>query len=120
MTDLDNLEEAAYNLIEKYSKLSGVKRSNSLLVLGQKFQRFERRCIKLAGEHYVQVLNPRTDRWVKIDTSTGNIVAHKKSKGEFKGIRKSELFERIEKPEGEKNGKIKSRRSLADHDGIMR
>ncbi len=120
MTDLDILEEKANNLIDKFNKLSGIKRSNSLLVLGQKFKRFEDRCIKLAGEQYVQVLNPRTNRWVKIELSTGNIVAHKKSKGEFKGIRKSELFERIEKSGSENNGKSKSRRSLADHNGIMR
>ncbi|MDD5453936.1 MAG: hypothetical protein PHW62_00350 [Candidatus Ratteibacteria bacterium] len=39
-------------------------------------------------EQYVQVLNPRTDRWAKIDRNTGNIISHKKSKGEFKGIYK--------------------------------
>jgi hypothetical protein len=35
-----------------------------------------------------QVFNPRTKRWVKIDTEKGGIVAHKKSKGPYKGIRK--------------------------------
>lgn len=88
MTDLDILEEAANNCIEKFNKLSGLKRSNSLFVLGQKFKRFEDRCIELAKERYVQVLNPKTDRWVKVDADTAKIVAHKKSKGAFKGIRK--------------------------------
>ena len=34
----------------------------------------------------VQVKNPRTDRYVKIDRSAGKIVAHKKSKGPYKDI----------------------------------
>lgn len=34
----------------------------------------------------VQAFNPRTERWVKIDTDTGNIVAHKKTEGKYKGI----------------------------------
>lgn len=36
----------------------------------------------------VQVLNPVTKRWVKIDTNTGRIVDHKKSPGPYKGITK--------------------------------
>jgi hypothetical protein len=36
----------------------------------------------------VQVLNPRTDRWVKLDTTTGRILDHKKSSGPYKGIKK--------------------------------
>ncbi len=35
----------------------------------------------------VQIHNPRTDRWVKLDTRTGRIVDQKKSKGPYKGIR---------------------------------
>ncbi len=34
----------------------------------------------------VQVKNPRTDRYVKIDRSKGKIVAHKKSTGPYKDI----------------------------------
>jgi len=34
----------------------------------------------------VQVRNPKIDRWVKIDKSTGKILAHKKSKGKYKNI----------------------------------
>lgn len=34
----------------------------------------------------VQVRNPRTDRYVKIDRSAGKIVAHKKSAGPYKGV----------------------------------
>jgi len=37
----------------------------------------------------VQAFNPRTERWVKIDTDTGKIVAHKKTEGKYKGIRKA-------------------------------
>lgn len=36
----------------------------------------------------VQVKNPVTDRWVKVDTNTGRIVDHKKSPGPYKGITK--------------------------------
>jgi hypothetical protein len=36
----------------------------------------------------VQVLNPRTDRWVKLDTTTGRIIDQKKSYGPYKGIKK--------------------------------
>ncbi|MEX1265612.1 MAG: hypothetical protein WEA08_01735 [Woeseia sp.] len=34
----------------------------------------------------VQVKNPRTDRYVKIDRSAGKIIAHKKSEGPYKDI----------------------------------
>lgn len=33
-----------------------------------------------------QARNPITDRWVKLDTYTASIVAHKKSPGPYKGI----------------------------------
>lgn len=36
----------------------------------------------------VQVKNPITDRWVKLDTKSGRIVDHKKSPGPYKGVRK--------------------------------
>ena len=36
----------------------------------------------------VQVKNPVTDRWVKVDTRTGRIVDHKKSPGPYKGVKK--------------------------------
>ena len=34
----------------------------------------------------VQVKNPKTNRYVKIDRSAGKIVSHKKSKGPYKGV----------------------------------
>lgn len=34
----------------------------------------------------VQIKNPRTGKYVKIDRSKGNIVSHKKSEGPYKGI----------------------------------
>ena len=36
----------------------------------------------------VQVLNPITKRWVKLDTRTGRIIDHKKTPGPYKGVRK--------------------------------
>lgn len=36
----------------------------------------------------VQVQNPVTKRWVKIDTKNGHIIDVKKSPGPFKGIKK--------------------------------
>jgi hypothetical protein len=41
-----------------------------------------------AVKNRVQVKNPVTNRYVKIDTKTGRIVDHKKTKGPFKGVRK--------------------------------
>lgn len=41
-----------------------------------------------SGGSRVQVKNPITDRWVKIDTTTGRIVDTKKSPGPYKGIPK--------------------------------
>jgi hypothetical protein len=41
-----------------------------------------------AVKNRVQVKNPLTNRWVKLDTSTGRIVDHKKSPGPYKGVRK--------------------------------
>ena len=35
---------------------------------------------------YVQLKNPRTGRYVKIDRTEGQIVAHKKSEGPYKNI----------------------------------
>ncbi len=37
----------------------------------------------------VQILNPRTKRWVKIDTEKGRILSHKKSPGAYKNIRRA-------------------------------
>ena len=42
---------------------------------------------KGAVKERVQALNPVTKRYVKIDTSTGRIVDHKKTEGPYKGIR---------------------------------
>ena len=36
----------------------------------------------------VQVLNPVTKRWVKLDTQTGRIIDHKKTPGPYKGVRR--------------------------------
>jgi hypothetical protein len=36
----------------------------------------------------VQVKNPVTNRWVKLDTNSGRIVDHKKSPGPYKGVKK--------------------------------
>ena len=34
----------------------------------------------------IQILNPKTGRYVKIDRSLGRIIAHKKSDGPYKGV----------------------------------
>ena len=34
----------------------------------------------------VQIKNPRTGRYVKIDRSVGKIIGHKKSPGVYKGV----------------------------------
>lgn len=41
-----------------------------------------------AVKNRVQVKNPVTGRYVKIDTQTGRVVDHKKTAGPYKGIRK--------------------------------
>jgi hypothetical protein len=45
---------------------------------------------KGAVKERVQALNPVTKRYVKIDTSTGRIVDHKKTAGPYKGIREAQ------------------------------
>jgi len=44
--------------------------------------------LKGAISKRVQVLNPVTKRYVKIDTDRGRIIEHKKSPGPYKSIRK--------------------------------
>lgn len=41
-----------------------------------------------AVKERVQVQNPITKQWVKLDTRTGRIVDSKKSPGPFKGVRR--------------------------------
>jgi hypothetical protein len=37
-------------------------------------------------KQYVQILNPMTERYSKIDTISGSVVRHKKTKGPFKNV----------------------------------
>ncbi len=46
------------------------------------------RKIRGAQRNRVQYLNPKTQRWVKVDTKTGKIVGHKKTPGPYKNVRK--------------------------------
>ena len=40
-----------------------------------------------SGKHdIVQVKNPKTERYVKIDRTEGKIISHKKSEGPYKNI----------------------------------
>lgn len=41
---------------------------------------------KAEKKDIVQVKNPKTDRYVKIDRDAGRIIDHKKSEGPYKGI----------------------------------
>ncbi len=38
------------------------------------------------GNDVVQVKNPRTGHYVKIDRTEGKIISHKKSEGPYKGV----------------------------------
>lgn len=38
-------------------------------------------------DELVQLKNPRTKRYIKIDKSTGSILSHKKTRGPYKGIK---------------------------------
>ena len=42
---------------------------------------------KRAFKQRIQMLNPVTKRYVKIDTHTGRIIDQKKSPGPYKGVR---------------------------------
>jgi hypothetical protein len=44
---------------------------------------------KGAVRERVQAFNPVTKKYVKIDTSTGRIIDHKKTDGPYKGIREA-------------------------------
>ena len=37
-------------------------------------------------DKYLQIFNPKIKRWVKIDRSSGKIIAHKKTKYPYKNI----------------------------------
>ena len=41
----------------------------------------------MKGHEIVQLPNPKTRRWVKIDKTEGRIISHKKSAGCYKGIK---------------------------------
>ncbi|WP_173519407.1 hypothetical protein [Ensifer sesbaniae] len=41
---------------------------------------------KGAVKERVQIQNPVTGRWVKVDTSTGRIIEQKKTPGPYKGV----------------------------------
>lgn len=43
---------------------------------------------KVPKKRYVQVYNPLTERWVKIDRETGKVVAHKKTPKPYKNVPK--------------------------------
>ncbi len=40
----------------------------------------------------VQYVNPRTGKWVKMDTRTGKIVGHKKDYAPYKNVRKGGVY----------------------------
>ncbi len=46
---------------------------------------------------FVQILNPKTKRYVKINKTIGDIVSHKKSKGPYKNIPIRRRNEKINK-----------------------
>jgi hypothetical protein len=45
--------------------------------------------VSSSGSSWVQVTNPVTERWVKLDTRTGRIVDTKKSPGPYEGVPKT-------------------------------
>jgi len=48
-------------------------------------------------ERVVQTYSPKTKHWTKIDKTTGRIIAHKKTKGAYKGIPKGESLSKVKK-----------------------
>ena len=42
----------------------------------------------------VQYINPKTGKWVKIDTRTGKIVGYKKTYGPYKNVRKMGIYKK--------------------------
>jgi len=45
----------------------------------------------------IQVYNPRTERWVLIDSVAGRIITNKKSPGSYKGVPKHQSSKKISK-----------------------
>jgi len=41
----------------------------------------------------VQLLNPKSKKWVKIDTKRGAIISHKKSPGAYKNVNQGDKNE---------------------------
>ncbi len=61
------MRNSSANTTRSSSKLSGTSKVN-------------------ASATRVQVKNPITERWVKLDTTTGRIVETKKTPGPYKGV----------------------------------
>lgn len=40
----------------------------------------------IEGKTFVQIKNPRTNKYVKIDRTTGSIISHKKTSKPYKNI----------------------------------
>ena len=50
-----------------------------------------------AIKNRVQVRNPHTKKWTKINTNTGKIMSHKQTSGPYKGVRKVDYKRRYKK-----------------------
>jgi len=77
----DTIPESREGVIESENNLNNVNYESN--VIEQE---------GLMASRYYQVWNPRLKRWVKMDSSTGRIVAVKKTKGEYKNLPKKKTF----------------------------
>lgn len=66
----------------KATKKSTAGKASSVLAQGTSSARTK----SVAASALTQAQNPRTGRFVKIDRSTGTIVAHKRSRGAYSGV----------------------------------
>jgi glutamate dehydrogenase/leucine dehydrogenase len=65
----------------------------ALAIFIRLFQDYQQNSFAKWPHDYVQVHNPKTDRYVKIDRTQGRIVSHKRSPGPYKGVRIAEKRE---------------------------
>ena len=75
-----------YNHLPSFEKFDKPIPIHPIVQLGQGSRRSIRRRLVAKKRDVVQVKNPRTSKYVKIDRSAGKIVSTKKSPGPYKGV----------------------------------
>jgi hypothetical protein len=75
-------------------------------------------------EDIVQIKNPKSGKYIKIDRSAGTIIGHKKTKGPYKGIpiaeKRPERLKRPESPTFEYGWMYKGKNYASDYERALK